>query len=99
MALYSSQPPRQADSYSFAFRPDGPARLTFEVFPENGRTAVAPPQRFDHAVAGKTQWVRSLATTWKDGWYRMEIGGYALGGNGDEVKQEVRFYHAHRLGN
>jgi hypothetical protein len=99
VALYSDRPPQQADSYLFAFRPNGPARLTFDVFPEDGRTAVAPRQPFDHAVAEKTQWVRWSATNWKDGWYLMKIGGYALGGNGAEVKQEIHFYHARTLVN
>jgi len=97
VALYSVQPPQEVDSYSFAFRPDGPARLTFEVFPENSHTAAAPTQVFDHAVADKTQWVRWSATNWKDGWYLMKIGGNALTGNGAEVKQEVYFYHSRKL--
>jgi len=97
VALYSVQPPQQVDSYSFAFRPDGPARLTFEVFPEDSSTAAAPIQVFDHAAADKTQWVRWSVTNWKDGWYLIKIGGYALGGNGAEVKQEVHFYHSRRL--
>ena len=99
VALYSGQPPQLADSYSFAFRPDGPARLRFEVFPENGLVSVAPPQHFDHAVGGETQWVQWSATTWKDGWYLLKISGYALSGNGAEVRQEVHFYHSHRLVN
>jgi len=69
VALYSVQPPQQVDSYSFAFRPDGPARLKFEVFPETSHTAAAPMQVFDHAAADKTQWVRWSVTNWKDGWY------------------------------
>jgi hypothetical protein len=99
VVLYSQQPPRHAVSYSFAFRPDGPVRLIFEVFSETVRTAVARPQLFDHASANKTQWVRWSATNWKDGWYLIKIGGYALSGNGAEVKQEVHFYHAGSLGN
>lgn len=97
VALYSVQPPQQVDSYSFAFRPDGPARLTFEVFPENSRTAAAPTQFFDHAAADKTQWVKWSVANWKDGWYLIKISGYALAGNGAEVKQEVHFYHSRRL--
>ena len=97
VALYSGRPPQEVDSYSFAFRLDGPARLTFEVFPENGHAAVAPPQRFHFAVADKPQWVRWSAANWKDGWYKIKISGYSLAGNGDPVEQEVHFYHAHRL--
>jgi hypothetical protein len=97
VVLYSGQPPQQVDSYSFAFRPDGPARLTFEVFPENSRTAVTPRQTFDHAVADKTQWVRWSVTNWKDGWYLVKIGGYALAGDGAEITQEVHFYHSSKL--
>ena len=97
VALYSVQPPQEVDSYSFAFRPDGPTRLTFEVFPENSHTPAAPIQVFDHAAADKTQWVRWSVTNWKDGWYLIKIGGYALAGDGGEVKQEVHFYHSRRL--
>jgi hypothetical protein len=98
VALYSNQPPQQADSYSFGLRPDGPVRLTLEVFSESGRTSVAPRQLFESAVADKTQWVRWSAANWKDGWYLLKVGGYALGGTGAEVKQEVHFYHVRRLG-
>jgi hypothetical protein len=99
VALYVNQPPHQADAYAFAFRPNGPVKLTFDVFPEKGGAAAAPRQEFPSAVAGKAQWVRFDAAKWADGWYRMKVGGNALSGDGGAVKQEVVFYHTRRLEN
>jgi hypothetical protein len=97
VALYHSRPPQLIEGYRFIFLPGERMRLRFQVVAE-GKNAPLTSETFPVVLAKQPHPVMWKTAQWPDGWYRLDISGYALSNN-DSISRKVRFYHSRRLGN
>jgi hypothetical protein len=97
VALFYNRPPAGAETYRFIFRPTARMRLKFILTPEGKPAPAQPQQVFPSVLAMEPHEVKWSAKSLPDGWYHINVTGYAAQNN-DPVNADIRFYHSARFG-
>jgi len=94
VALYYSQPPDTAESYTFSFRSNKDMNLTASIYsPEAANKPLLTIAPISISSAS-TEPVKCNTRGWKDGWYILRLNDAS-----GRVMEAVRFYHRRQLNN